>query len=216
MSSAILWDNDGVLVDTEGLYFRATREVLATAGVELTVDLYREISLRRGESAFDLAAARGLNGDAIGRLRARRDALYLASLEDGVKVIEGVEEVLGTLHGRVPMGIVTSARRENFEAMHRHTGLLPYFDFVLTREAYARSKPWPDPYLEALSRHGLVASRCLVVEDTERGLRSARAAGIRCLVVPNSLTVGGGFEGAEAVLGDAREIPRLVEGLLSQ
>jgi len=65
----ILWDNDGVLVDTEGLYFRATQEILRTVGVPVTADQFKEISLRRGESTFVLAAERGISGDEIGRLR---------------------------------------------------------------------------------------------------------------------------------------------------
>lgn len=56
MSFTVLWDKDGVLVDTEGLYFQATRAVLATVGVELTLEQFREISLRRGESTFQLRA----------------------------------------------------------------------------------------------------------------------------------------------------------------
>jgi beta-phosphoglucomutase-like phosphatase (HAD superfamily) len=68
----ILWDNDGVLVDTEGLYFRATQEVLRTVGVPLTADQFKDISLRRGDSTFVLAAERGIADDEIVRLRAER------------------------------------------------------------------------------------------------------------------------------------------------
>ena len=57
----ILWDNDGVLVDTEGLYFRATRTVLAEVGIELTPEQFKEISLKRGESTFLLAVEQGIS-----------------------------------------------------------------------------------------------------------------------------------------------------------
>ena len=72
----ILWDNDGVLVDTEGLYFRATQTVLAEVGVELTPEQFKEISLKRGESTFLLAAEQGVPADEIARLRAKRDRIY--------------------------------------------------------------------------------------------------------------------------------------------
>jgi beta-phosphoglucomutase-like phosphatase (HAD superfamily) len=72
----ILWDNDGVLVDTEGLYFRATQEVLRTVRIDLTTGQFKEISLRRGESTFVLAAERGISADEIARLRAERDRRY--------------------------------------------------------------------------------------------------------------------------------------------
>jgi beta-phosphoglucomutase-like phosphatase (HAD superfamily) len=80
--------------------------------------------------------------------------------------------------------------------------LLPHFELVLVQGDYARSKPEPDPYLRAVERLGVPAARCLVIEDSERGLRSARAAGLRCWVIPSALTAGGRFDDADAVLAD--------------
>ncbi|MCH5378051.1 MAG: HAD hydrolase-like protein, partial [Planctomycetes bacterium] len=114
----ILWDNDGVLVDTEGLYFRATQEVLRSIGVCLTVDQFKEVSLRRGESCFVLAAERGVTDDEISRLRTERDRMYAELLGSQSWAVDGAEEVLRSLHGRVRMGVVTSARRVHFEAAH--------------------------------------------------------------------------------------------------
>ena len=91
----ILWDNDGVLVDTEGLYFRATQTVLAEVGVELTPEQFKEISLRRGESTFLLAVERGIPGDEIARLRAKRDRIYAEFLRTEPCLIDGAEEVCG-------------------------------------------------------------------------------------------------------------------------
>ncbi len=84
------------------------------------------------------------------------------------------------------MGIVTSSQRIHFAAIHEKSGLLSYFEFVLTREDFANAKPAPDGYREGLRRRGLPAKECLAVEDSERGLVSARAAGLECVVVPNS------------------------------
>ena len=104
----ILWDNDGVLVDTEGLYFRATRIVLASVGVSLNIEQFQEISLRRGESTFQLAVERGIADERIADLRAQRDRIYAASLAAQPCVIDGAEETLAALHGRVRMGVVTA------------------------------------------------------------------------------------------------------------
>jgi beta-phosphoglucomutase-like phosphatase (HAD superfamily) len=114
----ILWDNDGVLVDTEGLYFRATHEVLRSVDVSITADQFKEVSLRRGESCFILAAEHGVTDDEIARLRAERDRMYTRLLGSQSWAIDGAEEVLRALHGRVRMGVVTSARRVHFEAAH--------------------------------------------------------------------------------------------------
>lgn len=207
MIRAIFWDNDGVLVDTEKLYFQATRELLHSTGVTLTEALFQRISLSEGQSAFALAAERGLPPEVIDRLHEARNKRYTELLQGGVRIMEGVEETLAELRGKVVMGIVTSSRREHFETMHQKTGLLSRFDFILTREDFILSKPDPEPYRRALEKCGYGAGECLVVEDSPRGLASARAAGIRCLVVPNDLTRGYPFTGSWRVLSTSREVP---------
>ena len=139
----ILWDNDGVLVDTEGLYFRATKTVLATVGIDLTPEQFKDISLRRGESTFRLAAEAGIGAEEIARLRAERDRIYSESLAAMPCVIDGAEEVLRSLHGRVRMGVVTSTRRRHFDIAHAKSGLTKYLDFVLAFEDYRHTKPQP-------------------------------------------------------------------------
>jgi HAD superfamily hydrolase (TIGR01509 family) len=212
---ALLWDNDGVLVDTEPLYFRATREILAGAGILLDEALYIEMSLRRGESLFRLVEEKGCDPAAVAELREARNARYAELLTNEVRVLDGVVECLEALHGRVPMAIVTSSLRGAFESIHQQTGLLDYFEFALTSGDYELHKPHPEPYLRAAEELGVLPTQCVAVEDTERGLESATRAGMRCLVIPNSLTRGFRFETAHAVLESARDVPAQVEPLLA-
>jgi HAD superfamily hydrolase (TIGR01509 family) len=207
MIQALFWDNDGVLVDTEKLYFQATREALQTVGVLLTEPLFKRISLTEGRSVFDLAAEQGIPAGTIGRMQEWRNRRYLELLGGEVRVMDGVRETLGALKGTFRLGIVTSSRKIHFEAMHVRTGLLPYFDFILTREDFVLSKPDPEPYRRAMERCGCGPAECLVIEDSPRGVASAVAAGIRCLVVPNDLTRGAAFAGAWRILADCREVP---------
>ena len=205
---ALFWDNDGVLVDTEKLYFQATREILETVGIDLTEALFRQISLREGRSAFELAGRQGIAPEAIEGLVEERNRRYTDLVHGGVQIMDGVVEALRALQGRVAMGIVTSCRRGHFEAIHQGTGeLLSYFDFVLAREDYGLSKPDPEPYRTALAKVGLPAEACLAIEDSPRGLVSAVGAGLRCIVVPNALTQGSDFAAAWRVLESCREIP---------
>lgn len=200
LTRAIFWDNDGVLVDTEHLYFLATRDALATVGVSLSEEQYIELFLVEGRGAWHLAADRGITPEAIATLRRVRDSCYEGMLRRETLVMPGVREVLDALHGRYLMGIVTSSEPEHFALIHERTGLLPYFRFALTAGDYARSKPHPDPYLKAIDRSGCGPEECLVIEDSERGLKAAKAAGLRCVVVPSGLTRGRAFEGAERVV----------------
>jgi HAD superfamily hydrolase (TIGR01509 family) len=207
---AVFWDNDGVLVDTEHLYFRATQHVLASAGVELSEDEYIELFLVQGRGAWHLAEARGLLPSEIDRLRDTRNALYGDWLARAPLVAAGVASVLDALRGKYVMGVVTTCSREHFEIIHRTSGLLAYFDFVLLPGDYSRKKPHPDPYLTAVKRSGVDAAACVAVEDSERGLISADAAGVRCLVVPSLLTRGARFLGAYRVLDAISDIPAVL------
>lgn len=210
MFKAILWDNDGVLVDTERLYCEATREILGTVGIDLSDDEYRELFLKHNSGAWHLAAAQGRSDDEVAHLREKRNALYGTLLRGRNLTIAGVEPVLGTLRGRYTMGVVTSSRRDHFDIIHATTGLLRYFDFVLTREQYVNSKPDPEPYLAAVEKTGLRHEQCLAVEDSERGLAAATSAGVKCIVIPTALTAGGDFSSAYKVLGNIRELPAIL------
>jgi HAD superfamily hydrolase (TIGR01509 family) len=207
MVEAILWDNDGVLVDTEGLFFESTRQTLAGAGVELSFEQFLDISMRQGRSAFQLATARGASEEQIADLKRARDLLYTEMLREQTRVLAGIPEALRALQGRMRMAVVTSSQRQHFDVMHANTRLTEFFEFVLAREDFKETKPNPEPYLMALQRLGLDANRCVAIEDSERGLAAARAAGLRCLVIPNDVTRGCSFHGATAVLATAAAVP---------
>ena len=166
---AILWDNDGVLVDTEHLYCEATRQVFASAGITLDDDDYRNMFLTGNMGAWDRLIALGRTPTDIARIREERNDIYSALLHGRDHAIDGVKEMLRALHGRYTMGVVTSSRRDHFEIIHASSGLLRYFDFVLTREQYLNSKPDPEPYLAGIAKTGCSAAQCLTVEDSPRG-----------------------------------------------
>ena len=108
-------------MDTEKLYFQATRELLLRTGVTLTEALFRQISLVEGRSAFDLAGEKGVSREEIERYHEERNRRYMELLTAGVSVIDGVKGILGALRGRVSQAIVTSSRREHFNAIHAGT-----------------------------------------------------------------------------------------------
>jgi HAD superfamily hydrolase (TIGR01509 family) len=206
MIKAIFWDNDGILVDTEHLYFLATKQTLAVTGIELTEEQYLDLFLVQSKGAWHLAEEKGVSLQEISRLRKERDLLYSKLLGQETLVINGVEEVLKNLHGKYLMGIVTSSKKNHFELIHTNTGFLKYFDFVITEADFTRSKPDPEPYLLALERSGFKKEECIAIEDSERGLRAAHAAGIKCLVLPGKLTGKGNFEKAYKVLNNIAEV----------
>jgi HAD superfamily hydrolase (TIGR01509 family) len=112
------------------------------------------------------------------------------------------------------MGIVTSSRPEHFAIIHQSTGLLQYFDFVVTSLEFTHYKPHPEPYLVGLEKIGHSKDECVVIEDSPRGLIAANAAGIRCLVIPNGLAAEEDFSKAYRVLNDITEVtPELLNSM---
>jgi HAD superfamily hydrolase (TIGR01509 family) len=203
---AIFWDNDGVLVDTERLYYQATKQVLEEAGLPLTVELYVEFFLRQAKGVWHLLEEKGFAPEHIEQLRHKRNALYSDLLTQESIAIHHVENVLQRLHGKYLMGVVTSSRKDHFEVIHRTTGFLKYFDFVLTHGDYTKYKPDPEPYQMAVQKSGYRAEECIAVEDSERGLLSATAAGVNCVIIPNELTRACSFEGAYRILSEINEM----------
>lgn len=211
MLEAIFWDNDGVLVDTEGLFFAANQVVMREQGVELDRPTFVEWSLRRGRSIFEILE--GKTPEEREALRDRRNEVYLASLHQGVEVFDGVEPTLAALHGRMPMSVVSSAYPDHFDLIHESTGLLRFFEFTLRGGDYGKHKPHPEPYLTAASRLGVDPARCLVVEDSERGLHAAIAAGMRCVVIPNELAVDADWSGAHEVVEQVSDVLEVANAL---
>ena len=205
----ILWDNDGVLVDTEQWYFAATREALAELGVDLPMDIYQQIMIQ-GRSSWELALQAGVHPDRVQHGQERRDALYRDHLRTENLRIEGVLEVLAELAQHYQMAIVTTCKRRDFELIHRNPDLLQFMQFVLVREDYMESKPHPEPYLTALQKFSAAPQQALVIEDSERGLRAARAAGIDCAVVDYHFTRSHDFSAAQYRLHKLAQLPQLL------
>ncbi len=209
MKKYILFDNDGVLVETEKWYFRANVEILKSMGIILDETRYRDIMVN-GQSAFLLAEEQGFDSATVEKHRDRRNELYQHYLHTEDIAIEGVNEVLDALKEKYRMGIVTSARREDFELIHDGRGITDHMEFVLCSGEYGRSKPHSDPYLKGLELFGGEKHEAVVVEDSQRGLRSAVSAGIDCVIVHNPFTTEHDFSNATYRIKTLHELEQLL------
>lgn len=191
----ILFDHDGVLVDTEFWYYKAGERALADVGLTLDKDQYLR-DMNQGLGTWTQARAAGIDEQTISRQRVARDDYYQEYLRKEAIEIEGVVEALAELSKYVRMAIVTTAKRRDFEAIHEKRQMRQFMDFVLVREDYKLAKPHPEPYLTGLKRFGATKEETLVVEDSARGLNSAVAAGIDCAIVYNDFTKSHDFSQA--------------------
>jgi len=191
----ILFDHDGVLVDTEYWYYKAGERALADIGLTLNQDQYLR-DMNQGFGTWAQARAAGIDEHTISRQREVRDEYYQEYLRTEAIEIEGVVETLAELSQYVRMAIVTTAKRVDFEVIHEKRLIKQFMDFILVREDYERTKPHPEPYLTGLKRFGATKGETLVVEDSPRGLSSAVAAGIDCVIVYNHFTKAHDFSQA--------------------
>lgn len=206
MIKYIFFDNDGVLVDTERLYYKANFITFQKLGIELSKEMYVENFLKKSNGSWHLLTEKGFDESDISILRMERNQLYSKLLEEEAETIDGVEQVLKQLYEKISMGIVTSSRKDHFDIIHNRTDLIKYFNFFLTSDDYKNTKPDPEPYLKALEISGMNKEECIVIEDSERGLKSAVSAGLKCYIIPTDLTKYSNFSGAEKVLKNITEI----------
>ena len=202
----ILWDHDGVLVDTERWYFAALRKAMLPLGVDFDQATYLDC-MADGRTYWDLAAARGATPNQIDRQRQVRNQLYREYLQRESIEIPGVRETLEELSLDFRMAVVTTARRIDFELIHRSRDLLSRMEFVLTLEDYSEAKPHPAPYLAALARFGADPSAAVAIEDSSRGLKSAVAAGLDCIIIRHPFTATQDFSRAYKMADSIRDLP---------
>lgn len=211
MLKYILWDHDGVLVDTEHWYFLSTQQALAEIGIHFDKDEYVAYTTR-GQTMWELARQRGISEDDIAVHRNNRDRYYQERLRTEDIEIPGVLSVLAELSRFFSMAIVTTAKKSDFALIHQDRTILSYMDFVVANGDYARSKPAPDPYLTALERFGAQSHEAIAIEDSERGLCSAVTAGLACIVIEHAFTKSQDFSRATCVVQSIHDLPNLLIG----
>ncbi|WP_155370972.1 HAD family hydrolase [Catellatospora vulcania] len=209
MRKYLLFDHDGVLVDTEFWYYKAGERALADIGLALDKDRYLR-HMNQGSGTWAQARATGVDEQTISRLRGVRDGYYQEYLRTEAIEIEGVAEALAELSKHVRMAVVTTAKRADFELIHEKRQLTRFMDFVLVREDYRLAKPHPEPYLTGLQRFGATREETLVVEDSSRGLNSAVAAGVDCVIVHNEFTKAQDFSQARYRVEALRELQDII------
>jgi len=181
---AIVFDMDGVLIDSEPVWERVRRKFVADRGGRWAEDAQdRMMGMSTAEWSAYISADFGVRltpAQVAEQVIAAMAAEYQAHLP----LLPGAVDAVRELSARWPLAVASSAPRSLIEAVLDTSGLRPAFAAAVSSEEVARGKPAPDVYLEATARLGVPASACAAVEDSSNGLRSAAAAGLAVIAVP--------------------------------
>ena len=214
MIEAVIFDLDGVIVDSEHVWDaareafarerggrwheRAQRDMMGMSSLEWSRYMHDRIGLRESPEEISAEVARRLE----------------AAYREELPLIDGAPEAVARLAERWPLGIASSSNRPIIDLVLELSGLGRYFRATVSSEEVPRGKPAPDVYLEAARRLGVDPSRAAAVEDSHNGILSAKAAGMRVVAIPNPRYPPGeeAFAAADVVLGSIAELtPAAVE-----
>lgn len=211
--AAVIFDMDGVLIDSEPIHFEATRSLLADHGVEYQPDLEENFFGCTEREVFRALRLRyGLKAPET-ELAASWVARVVALLGRPLEPMAGVPDVLHELRDRgMRLALASSSAPPIVRATLDGLGVSDLFEFTVSGHEVARGKPAPDIFVEAARRLGLPRESCLVVEDSSNGLTAAVAAGIPCVAVPCPSTAGQDFTVAAVRLGSLTELPAWLSG----
>lgn len=213
-SAGVIFDLDGVLIDSEGLYYRAYSEVLKPYGVTVSIQEYEQHWIATGTGPEYIVAKHNLPVSPD-ELRKLRSPLYLKLLEKEVQLMPYVEDALTRLAPHFGMTVATNSNRDALDFILHRFGVDRFFPMTVARQDYTGAKPLPDAFLTAARKLKLAPAQCVVVEDTYKGVMAAVNAGIACIAVPNQYTLRNDFSQASIVLSNLGELtPEVVRNLL--
>lgn len=223
MLNAVIFDFDGIIVDTEPLHYKAFQEMLVPLGLGYSWEEYLERYIGFDDrDAFRESfrvAGRSLSDQELKEMIHGKAEAFLRIVAGGVAPYPGVVELIRSISGTLPLALCSGALHSDIEPILKQLGLTEAFDTLVTADEVAASKPDPESYRLALRRlqekfPGRVdAASAIAVEDTPAGIASATGAGLKVLAVTNSYPrerLGGAFRVVNSLSGIDLEALRLL------
>lgn len=216
MIRAIVFDFDGLILDTEEPVYRSWLEVYEAHGETLPFDRWVEIvgstTLNfHPQSHLEERLGRPLPKDVLERRLGRRTELVLAQ-----EVLPGVvQRLLEARAAGIKLGVASSSSAEWVRGHLERLGILEQFDCLRCRDDVVQVKPEPDLYIAVLGCLGVSPAESVAIEDSPNGIAAAKRAGMRCVAIPNSITRHLDFSGADVILGSLAQVtlPQLLRRL---
>lgn len=186
----VLFDMDGVLVDSTKPHFEAFQKMAAIVGVPFSEELWARSIGMHNNQIFPLWLGSDLSPERVAELASEKEALYRSHAAETLKPVEGVIELIKALKvdGGFKLAVGSSGPRENVELALKIIGVKASFDAVITGSDVKHGKPDPEIFLKAASSIGLSPDACIVIEDAPQGVNAALNAKMRVIAVTTSTT----------------------------
>lgn len=199
---AVVFDLDGLMVDTEPIFVEVARRLLGKRGHDLVPQMLQAMMGTPAREALQTFRDHYRLTHTVAELATESWELFFEILgEQPAALLPGALELVDRLERRgVPRAIATSSSAAYVQRILAPYRLVPRFDFVLSADDVERGKPNPEVYVKAAARFGIAAARMLVLEDSVNGLKAAKAAGARCIVVPHDLVPREQLDAADLIL----------------
>ena len=197
MKQAILFDMDGLMVDTEPLYWEVARELAGRFGRRVSDETLRRMMGRSRHESMCIFVESCDIGASPDELLTLREQMMIQRFRRGVEPMTHLREILMQFHGRLKLGIATSSPRKFVDVLLPALGVEPFFEAVQTGDEIINGKPDPEIYLKTMSRLQVAPRETIVLEDSRAGALAGKRSGAYVIAVPSPLTESEDFSFAD-------------------
>lgn len=204
--TAVIFDMDGVLLDSEPYYYNYLQQRFTELGISVTDEEYAGfVGLPTNKVWSYLEKANDVDLGIENILKHEEEQVNNIFLEAQLQPIKGVGDLLEAIANRdIPMGVASSSSKSTIELIVDKLGLNSYFNFLVSGTEVENGKPHPDIFLKAARLHNVSPDKCLVIEDSQNGLMGAKKAGMTCVGFRNPGSGEQDLSEADFVIDDYR------------
>lgn len=188
MIKGVIFDMDGVIVDSEQLHEFCEKQVLKEYNINLTPSIFAEVKGLRDKEALHYYSRRFKVNEHPEVLYQKKMELFLRLLKKRTRLYHGFKTLAKDCKDKFKVGLVTSSSKQSVSVILRHFDIKHFFDAIVTGEEVTLAKPYPEPYLKIAEKLHIKANQCLVIEDTIHGITAAKTAGAKCIAVTNTFS----------------------------
>jgi len=215
MIQALIFDMDGLMIDSERLYFQAEREIAEFYGKPLDEAVLWKMMGRNPREGIGIFVRELELPASVDDVLARRNLRMRELLRSDLVPMPGLDHIISSFRDRLRLAVCTGAQREFMDIVLDGLGCHGAFDVLQASDDIARGKPNPEIYLETIRKLACRPEECVVLEDSENGVRAGRNAGCAVIAVPSEYTKSHDFSSADTIVRDLFEAAERVAGWMT-